>query len=99
MAARNGEGASLVECKTYRQGPHCMVVSESRSKNDEEKKWENIDPVLGYEKKLISQKILDKNEVEKLKKEVIQIIDEAVIFAEKSSYPEVKDLYKYVYKD
>lgn len=99
-AARSGKGPSLIECKTYRQGPHCMVISESRSeKKDEEKKWVDIDPVIKYEKKLLAGKILDKEGIENLKKEVMKIIEDAVSFAEMGSYPDVSTLYDYVYMD
>ena len=46
-----------------------------------------------YEKKLASEK-----EIEKINNEVKKIIDDAVKFAEDSSFPKKEDLYKNVYK-
>jgi len=99
-AARDGDGASLIECKTYRQGPHCMVISDTRSeKKDEDKIWESVDPVNRYEKKLLQEKVINLKEIENIKREILNILDNAVIFAKNSKFPDPETLKDYVYSN
>jgi TPP-dependent pyruvate/acetoin dehydrogenase alpha subunit len=97
-AARNGDGASLIECKTYRQGPHCMVISDTDDrKKGKDDAWEDIDPVIRYEKKLLKEKVIDQKGIEKLKGEIVEMLDDAVTFAKNSKFPDRKTLRDYVY--
>jgi TPP-dependent pyruvate/acetoin dehydrogenase alpha subunit len=99
-SARNGQGASLIECKTYRQGPHCMVISDTRKDAKEElEKWEEVDPVLRYEKKLLAETVADTNGISKLKKEINDLIEEAVEFAKKSKFPDISTVKNFVYSN
>jgi len=100
VAARNGQGASLIECKTFRQGPHCMVISDSRKDSKEElSEWEEVDPILKYEKNLLLKKVIDERKILELKEEVKSLIEEAVEFAKKSNFPDIKTLKDFVYSD
>lgn len=99
-AARNGQGASLIECKTYRQGPHCMIISDTRNDSKAElSKWAEVDPVLRYEKKLLTEKVIDEKKVLKLKEEINLLIEEAVEFAKKSKFPDKSTVKDFVYSD
>ncbi len=95
---KNNEGPSLIEIKTYRYKGHSMSDAQTYRSKEEINDYIKIDPITQilnsiYEKKLASEK-----EIEKINNEVKKIIDDAVKFAEDSSFPKKEDLYKNVYK-
>ena len=91
--ARNNEGPTLIECKTYRYEPHCMVIKETRQEKEIDE-WKKKDPVIIFEKKLLKEKIITDNELEKIKQELEKEIDEAETFANESPYPDIEKFKK-----
>ncbi|MCJ7773753.1 MAG: thiamine pyrophosphate-dependent dehydrogenase E1 component subunit alpha [Desulfobacterales bacterium] len=78
--ARAGEGPSLIEAKTYRYRSHSEGSSnvnhyEPRSEEELEK-WMKRDPITSFEKKLLAQKMLTKNDIEKIDKDLQAEADE-----------------------
>jgi TPP-dependent pyruvate/acetoin dehydrogenase alpha subunit len=99
-ASRKGEGASLIECLTFRQKPHCMDMVESRQWTREElKEVEKMDPVAAYESVLIDKGIITVKEAGKLKDDVRKEIEEAAGFALASDFPDASTVNQYVYAD
>ncbi|HBR19428.1 MAG: hypothetical protein A2Y13_04430 [Planctomycetes bacterium GWC2_45_44] len=96
IKARKGEGATLIECKTYRHHPHCMVMPEHRPK-DEKQAWLAKDPISCFENMLLQENILCREEQQKLRKDVRDLVAEAVDYAEKCPLPDVNTLYDYVW--
>ncbi len=95
--ARNGEGPSLVECKTYRWRGHFEGDACTYRCDEELKDWVAKDPLPRFEEKLVENDIMSAAEVEALKAEVQKEVEEAVRFAEKSPLPEPSDLLEDVY--
>lgn len=89
--AREGEGPTLLECKTYRIDPHCMVLPESRTEKEFEK-WREKDPISRLERKLLEQRVATPEDFESLKGEVTKELDEAEDFAKNSAYPDAESL-------
>ena len=87
--ARAGEGPTLIECKTFRFYPHCMVIPEHRRKAEVEE-WRRRDPIVRFEKRLLEEHLITHQEQEKIKREVENAIEEAVNFAKESRYPGVE---------
>ena len=87
--ARAGEGPTLIECKTFRFYPHCMVIPEHRRKAEVEE-WRRKDPIVRFEKRLLEEHRMTHEEQEKIKREVENAIEEAVNFAKESRYPAVE---------
>ena len=85
--ARNGEGPTLIECKTYRRGGHSRSDAGKYRPKEEVEEWLARDPIPYFEKVLMEEGILDENTKEKIAEEVKKSIDEAVEFARKSEYP------------
>lgn len=90
--ARRGEGPGLVEAKLYRITPH--------SSDDDDRTYRSREEVEAYKKRdplLIAQTILQKEGIltpEKLNEmeaKAKQIVDEAVVYAERAPYPEVDE--------
>ena len=85
--ARDGRGPSLLECKTYRFLGHSRgdpPYGPYRTQEELET-WKKRDPFLF----LIKQGGLTSNEVERIDKEVSEVVEEAVRFAEESPEPDV----------
>jgi len=85
--ARTGKGPTLLECKTYRIDPHCMVLPEMRT-SEEIEKWKERDPILRFEGRLKKEGISNQQNFEILKKEVSEELDSAEKFAEGSPFPD-----------
>lgn len=91
--ARGDQGPSLIECKTYRYNPHCMVIRETRPE-EEIKRWEEKDPIILFEKKLFEEKLIGSNDLKKIKLEIEKEVEKAETFAEESPYPDVESFKK-----
>ena len=95
--ARQGEGPALLECKTFRLRGHFVGDPQNyRDKNKIAEHFKNDDPIVNFEKRAIKDKLMNKEELQKIKENVKQMIDEAVKFAFDSPYPEAAELYSNV---
>jgi acetoin:2,6-dichlorophenolindophenol oxidoreductase subunit alpha len=93
--ARAGEGPTLLECKTYRHRPHCMVIAEHRDLK-ELAEWKQYDPITLFEKKLIAEGEVDQNQINKIASEVEKSLDDAIAFAEASPMPSADTVAEFV---
>src|SRR5262244_3062517 len=92
--ARRGEGPSLVECKTYRWHFHAMrnaIPPETRPA-DEIASWKARDPIARLEQHALGQGLLSVAEIGGIQERVRGDLNEAVAFAERSPFPDPKDL-------
>ncbi len=87
--ARDGAGPSLLECKTYRIDPHCMVAGDMRKK-EEIDKWKERDPIKLSEKWILNEGIAGPDDLRKIREEVAEEIKEAEQFALSAPLPDRK---------
>jgi pyruvate dehydrogenase E1 component alpha subunit len=88
--ARDGKGPSLIEAKTYRfYGHHPNDPAEYRTKEESDYYKKEKDPVINFKKAMIKEKIITKKEIEKMEKNIIEEVENAVDFAHKSPEPEL----------
>jgi len=85
--ARNREGPALLECKTYRIDPHCMVAGDMRKKEEIER-WKERDPIKLVEKEMLKENIAGTHDFEKIREEVAEEIKQAEKFALSSPLPD-----------
>ncbi len=88
--AREGEGPTLIECKTYRiwgHHGHGMDNELGYRSVEEVEAWREKDPVERFRRRLIKEKVLTKAELETLEAEAQISIQEAVEFALASPFP------------
>ncbi len=93
--ARSGKGPTLLECKTYRFLGHSRgdpAYGPYRTK-EELDKWKKRDPLLV----LREQGKLTTEEVERIERDAIAKIEEAVRFAEESPEPDVGTVLEHIY--
>lgn len=95
--ARNGDGPTLIEAKTYRWKGHSKSDAKKYRTREEERMWREKDPIKRYEKVLLEARILTPEVAKKLKSEAKQEIEDSVTFAEQSPMPDKADLLKDVY--
>lgn len=98
--ARNGEGPTLLEVKTYRFRGHSMTDPAYYRTREEEHEWRNTrDPIGIFEKKLLEQGAATQAELEKNDERATQVAEDAAEFAENSPDPTPEELYADVMVD
>ncbi len=97
--ARNGDGPTLLECKTYRYYDHVGVRGMGlKYRTDEEvERWKQRDPIELMEARLAEQDILSAEAAQAIHDAVRQQVNQAVEFAKSSPMPEPSALLEDVY--
>jgi pyruvate dehydrogenase E1 component alpha subunit len=81
--ARSGDGATLIECITYRLSMHTTADDPKRYREEEEvEKWEKRDPIPRFQTYLKKKDLLSDDEIEQIESEIKDEIQEAVDSAE-----------------
>ncbi len=94
--ARAGDGATLIECYTYRLDDHTTADDSSRYRTDEEvAKWKERDPLKRFRLFLRDRGTLTEDIEEAIKREVEEEIKSAVKEAEAFGAPEPSDIIRY----
>ena len=98
--ARSGEGATLVEAKTYRYRGHSRSDARVYRTKEEEAFWHDRDPLDLFRKELVDAGVATEDEMTTLHKQVEQEMADAEHFAlEESDYPDPSELYEDVFVD
>ena len=88
--ARAGQGATFVECKTYRVEPHCGIIADPRNKSELEH-WRSRekDPIARFETALLNENEVTQQQIEAVHAAVEKELEVAVEFARGSAFPAV----------
>ena len=100
--ARNGDGPTLIECKTYRWRGHYEGEADrtyTYRTHEEIEEWKKRCPIKGFQNKLIREGILTQEDVAKIEREIKDEIEKALVFAQNSLLPEFADSLKGVYTE
>ncbi|MFQ3536296.1 MAG: thiamine pyrophosphate-dependent dehydrogenase E1 component subunit alpha [Aggregatilineales bacterium] len=96
--ARRGEGATLVEAKTYRYKGHSKSDKQAYRSREEVRAWQdNRDPIMRFTNLLLMAGLVDEAETARMRDQAIAIIDAAVAFSEASPAPDIADIMDGVY--
>jgi pyruvate dehydrogenase E1 component alpha subunit len=95
--ARGGEGPSLIEAKTYRYYGHFEGDSLKYRSRDEEQMYRARDPIAGFERRVLAEKVLTSDELEQIEKRAQAMLEAAIEFAEASPYPDPEQCLTDVY--
>ena len=95
--AREGEGPTLVECKTYRWRGHSQRDNQSYRTKEEVEVWRKKCPIKRFKNALVGEGLLTEDEYEHMVQAVEQEVEEAVKFAQDSPYPHEDELFRDVY--
>lgn len=98
--ARRGEGPSLIECVTFRMGPHSSSDDPSRYRDEKMyQAWLKRDPIKRLKSYLESRKLWDEKKEKDLQEELKKMLAEAVERAEAEPAPDPMDLFEDVYAE
>jgi pyruvate dehydrogenase E1 component alpha subunit len=96
--AREDNGPTLIECKTYRYvGHHEGDPGTDYRTRDEVQQWKQRDPVKRFRKFLLDSGAVDESKLQAADQEMEQLIDQAVEFAEKSPEPSADSVNEHVF--
>jgi len=95
--ARNGNGPSLLEIKTYRFRGHSMSDPGKYRTKEEVEAYKKQDPIEQVLETLRKKKWITEAEIEATEDRIKAVVEDADQFAEDSAYPDVSELYKDVY--
>jgi pyruvate dehydrogenase E1 component alpha subunit len=95
--ARNGEGPTFLEFRTYRYKGHSMSDPQKYRSKDEVEEYKQRDPIEVIRKKILDKKFATEAELDAIDQKVAAQVEESVKFAEESKYPDPSDALKYVY--
>ncbi|MBM32110.1 MAG: pyruvate dehydrogenase (acetyl-transferring) E1 component subunit alpha [Chloroflexi bacterium] len=96
--ARNGDGPTLLELKTYRYHGHFHAdVPENYRTKEEESDWKERDSIETFQDRVIKANQLTDKELKAIRDEIDNEMIEAVDFALNSPMPDMDELYKDVY--
>jgi pyruvate dehydrogenase E1 component alpha subunit len=93
-AVRSGNGPFLLELRTYRFRAHSMADPDLYRPKEEIEEWKKRDPISLFESRLREWGLLTEADSARIEKQVAAEIDEAVRFAEASSFEPVEELLK-----
>jgi pyruvate dehydrogenase E1 component alpha subunit len=98
--ARNGQGPTLLEIKTYRFRGHSMTDPAYYRTREEEQEWRTTrDPIGFFEKKLLDNGMATQAEFDDNDARATQVSEDAAEFAENSPDPSLEELYSDVMAD
>lgn len=89
--ARNGDGPTLIECKTYRIRGHFEGDDGHYRTKEEVEEARERDPIDYWRAALVDEGILDEREIEEMIAQTDRLIAEAVDFVANSPYPDPED--------
>ena len=96
--ARDGQGPSLIEGRTYRYQDHSLglgrIVREPYRDEAEVEEWKLRDPIDIHKARLLEQSIATQEEIDQVENEVKEQIEDAITFARESPYPEPSALFE-----
>jgi 2-oxoisovalerate dehydrogenase E1 component alpha subunit len=97
---RRGEGATLLELKTYRVVPHSSDDDDRVYRSREEvEAWKGRDPIARYRQTLTEMGLWDEGRDQAFRTETQSEIEAAVTAAEAAPFPDAKDALRFVYAE
>ncbi|MCE5211383.1 MAG: thiamine pyrophosphate-dependent dehydrogenase E1 component subunit alpha [Deltaproteobacteria bacterium] len=102
IRARTGRGPSFIECRTYRIRGHAgcetQDVAGYRTVGEIDS-WKELCPVASFQKKLLKNKIITPNEINKMERKIENQIKDAFDFALRSPLPAPDTLPLYLFNE
>ena len=98
--ARNGEGPTLIECKTYRTRAHAEGMGDFTYRTREDvAEWKQRCPIERLAERLVEVGLVSEDELKAIEAEVESLIAESHINAESSPYPDGTTATAHVYDE
>ena len=97
--ARNGEGPTLLDFKTYRYKGHSMSDAAKYRTRDEVSEFKDKDSIKQVRSVILENAWASEEELKAIDSKIKERVADAVKFAEESPYPDLKEAFTDVYDD
>jgi pyruvate dehydrogenase E1 component alpha subunit len=97
--ARQGDGPTLLEIKTYRYKGHSISDPQKYRTKEEVDEYKAKDPIQQVLQTILNKKFATQEEIDAINKRVGDTIAESVKFAEESPWPDDSEVLKDIYID
>ena len=97
--AKDGEGPTLLEMKTYRYKGHSVSDPQKYRTKEEVDEYKDQDPIIKVRKTILENAFATKEDLESIDQRIDAMVDESVRFAEESPWPADDEVLKDVYID
>lgn len=97
--ARQGDGPTLLEIKTYRYKGHSISDPQKYRTKEEVDEYKQRDPVQTVLDTILSKKYATQEEIDAINKRVNDMVTASVKFAEESPWPDDSEVLKDIYLD
>lgn len=97
--ARDGEGPTLLEMKTYRYRGHSVSDPQKYRSKDEVEEYKDQDPIIKVRKTILENNFATEAALQQIDEKINGIVEVSVKFAEDSPWPDDSEVLKDVYID
>jgi pyruvate dehydrogenase E1 component alpha subunit len=94
--AREGK-PSMIEAKAYRYRGHSMSDPDTTRATEEKERWQARDPLVTFERILLGDGVMTREEIDAVRDEVAATVEDAVTFADQSPAVAEAELARHVY--
>jgi len=95
--ARNGEGPTFIEAKTFRMRGHAAHDNQSYVAKEVLEEWRRRDPIESYERRLLESNVATEAEIQEVTNRVETFVDEDLRWAESQPAPPAEEALGDVY--
>jgi len=95
--ARDGEGPTFLEIKTYRYRGHSMSDPATYRTKEEVAEYKKVDPIETTKASILAKGYATEAELDKMEEDIIAEVEASVTFSEDSPYPDASTLFTEVY--
>jgi len=95
--ARNGEGPTLLEFRTYRYKGHSMSDPGKYRTKEEVEEYKQLDPIEVVRATIIEHQFAKESDLDAIESRVMEQVEESVRFAESSAFPDPSEAVTDVY--
>lgn len=97
--AREGDGPTLLELKTYRYKGHSVSDPQKYRSKEEVDEYKDQDPIIKVKNTILANGFGTEEDIKAIDNRINAIVDQSVRFAEESPWPDDSEVLKDVYID
>jgi len=97
--AREGDGPTLLELKTYRYKGHSISDPQKYRSKEEVDEYKDQDPIIKVKNTILANSFASEEDLQAINDRIDAIVEQSVKFAEESPWPDDSEVYKDVYID
>lgn len=97
--AREGDGPTLLELKTYRYKGHSISDPQKYRSKEEVDEYKDQDPIIKVKNTIFANGFATEEELQLINDRIDAVVEQSVKFAEESPWPDDSEVYKDVYID